>query len=347
MLATTRTVTDQLESEPTTGPRYTARERHSEILSEYWTLVQQKHSTKALPLPAASKLGPPHAARTLPKTSQIISRLALRRVAELTPLVLPEAAESPCSCEDQRSGGAIRAAKATRSEVRAKRASPYAKKPAAATRATSFAVLPPLPPTSALSADLRGMGFGSSTPADGAPTATAGAAPAAAAARRPLRRSPHKRPAVVHESSVVHVGGSEAMRGCGGARGPIQRLSQKEEIARLEHDAQERERRWVVAKARAAEAEGQRHGMNEIAALAAPPRPSTTASACADEASHSRSSLRDLARATTASRAARPILNHRLPPMPKHVQLRIRFKPGFEGLLDSPTSPSPTGRSFA
>ena len=52
-----------------------------------------------------------------------------------------------------------------------------------------------------------------------------------------------------------------------------------------------------------------------------------------------------MTRTTASSRGTRPVLNHRLPPLPgQSAKHRIRFKPGFEGLLDSPCS-SPAASS--
>lgn len=352
------------------GPRYTARERHSEIISEYWRVVQQKH-TATRELPSASRsaasnnLDPPKTdAPRLPKTSAILQRLALRRVAELAPLTVPGR-----GLEDEglRGGpGPIRPAKtASRSAARAKRASPYKRSPAHMRTVAFDSSLPPGPPTSELSADLGCMGLGSPASAAKAaafptsPTAHAGNTPSRAAARR---RSPRRRAAAPHEPTVVHVSGSEAMRGCGGARGPIERLARREEVARLGHVAEVRERRRLAAREAARKAvreavcetgtraQEPRPGSGPAARAfpSAPahfspgvPRPSTSAMDSVVRAT----SLTDLTRTTASSRGTRPLLNHRLPPLPgQSAKHRIRFKPGFEGLLDSPCS-SPAASS--
>lgn len=287
--------------------QYAAREAHSD-------LIMKAHSIRyAKELAASPEQRTDKPARErLATTSAIMGKLALRRVAELPTLDVGRK-----SAADKIPGGAMRSA-SRRSAARKERSSPYAKKKSPKTKVRANPPAPttvsPGPATTGLSSDIRQLGLGF-------PTAS------------PTRRKPRKLAALpVVPSSVIHISGCEAMRGCGGARGPIERLACSEESAQRRYQAQERERRQEVrdwASQWGQQQQQQRHDEMH-------PNKDTRAASVAFDPSSS------LARSTSSSLAKQPTLNHRLPSLPKqHGRREIRFKSGFEGLLDMPSPTSP------
>ena len=202
-------------------------------------------------------------------------------------------------------GGAIRSSKASRSARRAK-ASPYSRTSSSPMKAA----VPPGPPTTGLSSAIGGMGIVSAT---------------------------RTRASSKNSSTNKFAVDVAVPRGCGGARGPIERQLANEALFREKHVAEERERRQQAREAaRIMQATGGRpvEVWRDAAAESFLSRPSAVP-APYDPVSISSSSSAALAKPQPQPQRLPP-----LPPLPAGCaqnrgrrKTTGRFKPGFEGLV--------------
>ena len=246
--------------------------------------------------------------RDLRKTGEIFEKLALRRIAELPALDV---------------GPSLRSAKGkneSRSSARKKKASPYSRSPGKKRSG---------PPTTGISSELGTLRLGSGS-----------------GRLRPSSKGRFESHAIKHltEKPTTHAaatagpsvtGVSTSVFGCGGASGPIIRQLRNEENFRQRNEQSERERRRQ-------ERSKESHSTLEAS--------ENNATGCggaggidrAQEAFKHNPVSSLVTRSTQSSLAKLPVA-YELPALrPRSRQRQPKLKPGYEGLLDSPSPSSPT-----